>query len=50
MNITIEYIFINPELDEIKNNKNKSIKDCYKKFGIIYWRRLDYKQNIRFFD
>ena len=30
MNIPIEYVFINPELDEIKNIKNKTIKAILK--------------------
>ena len=42
MNINIEYIFINPELDEIKINKNNTIKDQIKKYGNSYWRRLVY--------
>ena len=42
MNITIEYVFINPELDEIKNIKNNTIKDYIKKYGISYWKRLEY--------
>ena len=50
MNINIEYVFINPELDEIKNIKNKTIKDYIKKYGNSYWKRLDYKDNIQFFD
>ena len=50
MNIIIEYIFINPELNEIKNILNKTIKDFIKKLGNSYWRRLDYRYNIRFFD
>ena len=41
MNITIEYVFINQDLDEIRNNKNKTIKDYIKKYGICYWKRLD---------
>ena len=50
MNIIIEYVFINPELDEIKNIKKNTIKDYIKKYGNSYWKRLDYKYNIRFFD
>ena len=38
MKFTIEYIFINPELDEIKNIKNKTIKDYIKKYGNSYWK------------
>ena len=33
MNITIEYIFINPELNEIKNIINNTIKDYIEKYG-----------------
>ena len=50
MKFTIEYFFINPELDEIKNIKNKTIKDYIKEYGNSYWKKLDYKYNIRFFD
>ena len=50
MNIIIEYIFINPELDEIKNNKDNTIKDHFKGYGNSYWKILDYKYNIQFFD
>ena len=50
MNIIIEYFFINPELDEIKNIKNNTIKDYIRKCGNSYWKRLTYKNSIRFFD
>ena len=50
MNIIIEYIFINPELDELKSIINNNIKDYFEKYGNSYWRRLDYKFNIQFFD
>ena len=33
MNNNIDYIFINPELDEIKTTKIKTIKDYIKKYG-----------------
>ena len=33
MIIIIEYIFINPEVNEIKNIKNNTIKDYNKKYG-----------------
>ena len=49
MNIIIEYVFINPELNEIKNCKNNTIKDYIQKNGNSYWKRLEYKYNIRFF-
>ena len=50
MNIIFEYVFINPDLDEIKIIKNKTIKDYIKKYGDSYWKRLDYKYNIWLFD
>ena len=49
MKIIIEYIFINPDLKEIRNIINNTIKDYIEKYGNKYWRRLDYKYNIRFF-
>ena len=49
MDITIEYVVINPEIDEIKKIINNTIKDYIEKYGNSYWRRLDYKHNIRFF-
>ena len=42
MSITIEHIFINPELNEIKNIIKITIKDYIEKFGENYWRRLEY--------
>ena len=50
MNINIEYIFINTELNEMKTFLNNTIKDYIKKYGNSYWRRLDYKYYIQFFD
>ena len=50
MNFTFEYIFINFELNEIKNNINQTIKNFVKKYGISFWEHLDYEYNIRFFD
>ena len=32
MNINIEYVFIKSELDEIKNIKNNTIKEYFKKY------------------
>ena len=50
MNITIEYIFINPELNEINNFINKTLRGYIEKYDNIYWKRMDYKYNIRFLD
>ena len=50
MNIIIEYFFINPELNEVENILTNTIKHCFKKHGNSYWKSLDYKYNIRFFD
>ena len=50
MNITIEYIFLNPELNEIKNIINNTMKDYIKKYGSSYWKRFENIYNIRFFD
>ena len=50
MNITIEYIFINPELNEIKKIINITIKDYIEKHGNSYWKRLEHIHNIRCFD
>ena len=50
MNIIIEFIFIKPELNEMKNNINKTIKEYIKKYDNGYWKRLEYKYNIRFLD
>ena len=41
MNIAIEYIFINPELEEMKNIINNTIKDYNEKYGNSYWKRLE---------
>ena len=40
MNIIIEYIFINPELNEIENFINNTIKQYIKKYGNSYWKRF----------
>ena len=50
MNINIEYVFINPELNEIKNIISTTLKEYIKKYDNSYWKGLDYKYNIRFFD
>ena len=50
MNFIIEDIFVNPELTEIKNIINNTIKDFVKKYGTSCCRRLDYKYNFLFFD
>ena len=50
MNIVIEYFFINPEINEVENVLNNTLKNYFKKYGISYWKSLDYKYNIRFFD
>ena len=50
MNNTIEYNFINPELNEINNNINKTIKCHIIKYGKSYWKRFENKYNIRFLD
>ena len=50
MNITIEYIFINPELNEKRNIINITSKDYIEKNGNSYWKRLQHIHNIRFFD
>ena len=42
MNIIFEYIFINPELNEIKNIINNTIKDYIEKYGNSYWKRLHF--------
>ena len=49
MNTTIEYVLINPELVETKNFY-KNLKNYIKKYGNSYWKRLDYKNSLRFFD
>ena len=33
-----------------KNNLNNTIKHYSEKYGNSYWKRLEYKYNIRFFD
>ena len=50
MNIIIEYVFINPELDGIKNIKKDTIKEYLKKYDNSYWKRCEYKCIIQFFD
>ena len=49
MNNFIEYIFINPELNEIENIINNTIKGYIKKYGNRCWDRLEKIYNIRFF-
>ena len=50
MNITNEFIFINPEIDEIKSIINNTMKDYNEKYGYGYWRKLECLYNTRFFD
>ena len=50
MIIIIEYIFINPELNEIENIIKNTIKDYIKKYGSSYRERLEKIYNIQFFD
>ena len=40
MNIIIEYIFVNPEINEKENIINNTIKDYIKKYGNSYWKDL----------
>ena len=46
----LEYIFINPELNETKNIINNTIKHYIKKYGNSFWKRFENICNIRFFD
>ena len=41
MDITIDYVFTDPELNEIKNIINNSIKDYFEKYGNCYYKRLE---------
>ena len=50
MNISIEYPLINPELNEIENIINNTIKEYNKKYGNSHYKRLEYIYNIQFFD
>ena len=50
MNVIIEYNFINPKSVEIDNIINNTIKDYIKKYDNSFWKRIEYKYNIRFFD
>ena len=43
MNITIEYIFINPELNEIEKIINNTIKDYIKKYSDSYLKKIGLK-------
>ena len=40
MNNNIEYFFINPELKEIENIINNTLKHYLKKYGNSYWKRF----------
>ena len=42
MDITIENIFINPDLNEKKIIINIILKDYIEKYGNSYWRKLEH--------
>ena len=48
MIIIIEYIFINPNLNEIKFIIINNMKDYIKKHGNSYWKRFENIYDIRF--
>ena len=50
MNNIIEDVYINPELNEIKNIITNTLKEYFQKYNNSFWKRLDYKSNIRLFD
>ena len=50
MNNNIEYIFINPELNEINNIINNTIKDYIEEYDNSYWKRMKYEYDFQFFD
>ena len=50
MNIIIEYVYINPELNEIKNIIKNTLKEYIRKYDNSCWKRLDYKHDKQYFD
>ena len=48
--VTSEYIFLKPELIELKDNINNTILELNAKYGDNYCRKIEIKNNFQFFD
>ena len=48
--VTSEYIFIKPIKKEINNIINNTILEHNKKYGDNYYRKIEFKYDIQFFD
>ena len=48
--VTSEYIFLYPKLNEKNDIKNNTIVEHIKKYGDNHFRKIEFKDNIKFSD